>query len=204
MYCFMKYFIVLFVFLVQFSFCYSQVKNSLAEQGIKGNVIELTWRKFIVSGSGSSAVNKIDTKTIFSYDSLGFLSEQRNFIDEMKVRTTNKFNYNNYGLKIEEHTFYPDGSLLEKFIYKYDNTGNLIEEIVYNGKDTLKPEMVNKFDPKAKEEPINDTDEEKIEADQTEKITSYDKAGNWLKKTIYMNKVPFAVEEREFTYFIKP
>ncbi len=88
---------------------------------------------------------------------------------------TNK--YNKQGKCIEQVDFNMDGTEKKKSTYKYDSEGNFIRDKVFE-----------KYDPFKKA------------AGETEE-TEFDKEGNWIKKTTFLNKIPTNIYIREVNYF---
>ena len=85
------------------------------------------------------------------------------------------FKYDNKGNKIEENWFSLDGKIEKSFNFKYNSKSDIIEINEFNSYGKLLKNLIYKYE--------------------------YDKLGNWIKKTTFLNKIPKYVTERQIVYY---
>lgn len=175
----MKY--ILF-FLISFSFfsCSQEIKNTLKEKNLKGDITilsEFGYKPVIKFGEIQKdslqyrllsdfdkngnivSENWLDSgiRLIYKYDSIGKLIEQDNH-NEFKVPSLSskkKFIYDVNNNLIQKNTYLPDGLIFEKIIYDYDENNNNIQSKCYkydfDGKEVLEFMFKSKYDKKGNE-----------------------------------------------------
>ena len=185
-------------------FAAAQHKTTRAEMKLNGEVKSILEVLYAATDTNFHADNPLISKTLYKFDRAGFVVGIVSYNEKEKLTGYVNYIYDSVsGLKMEERCFFPDSALKEFTKFKYDMSGNLIEERVYGHKDTLKAEVVNRYDPKAKEESEDDSDDEKIEIVITNRTRKPDKFGNWTQQFTFEKKVPVSVTTREIEYFLK-
>jgi len=170
----MKYILIFFFSFCLFS-CSREIKNSLTEKNLKGDIRILTefgYKPVIKFGEIQKdslqykllsdfdengnivSENWLDSgiRNIYKYDSIGKLIEQDNY-NELKTpsfSSKKKFIYDVNNNLIEKNTYLSDGVLFEKIIYDYDENNNNIQSKCYkydfDGKEVLKFMFKSKYD----------------------------------------------------------
>ena len=171
---------------------------------LKGEVKSILEKLYAATDTNFHPENTLISKTLYKFDRSGYVVGIVSYNGKEKLTGYTNFLYDSVtGRKLEERSYFPDSAAKEKTVFKYDATGNLIEERVYERTDSLKPALVNHFDPKAKEEPEFDSDEEKIDIVITTRQRKPDNHGNWTQLFSFEKKVPMSVTTREIEYFLK-
>ena len=182
----------------------AQSKNTLKQLKMKGNVSAFSESVYVAHDTVLRPDQVPVSKTVYNFNEAGRLVSSCYYDAKGKVRYYTTYRIDSLtGLKMEERSCYPDSSFKEKSVYKYDVQGNMIEEKIYDHADSTKPAVVNRYDPKSKDEPEFDSDEEKVNIVISTKQKSPDKMGNWQIEVKYEKKLPIAICKREITYFEK-
>jgi hypothetical protein len=191
--------------LVFISAATGQTLHARAEMKLKGPVRSILEKVYAATDTFFHPENRLISGMMYKFDSVGYLIGTVAYNEKEKATGYTNFTYDSVtGRKMIEREFFPDSALKEKTTFKYDAAGNEIEERVYERNDTLKPALVNHFDPKAKEEPEFDSDEEKIDIVITTRPRRPDAMGNWTRLFTFEKKVAVSVTTREIEYFRKP
>jgi len=145
-------------------------------------------------------MHKYNSRTTCKYNEQGDEIEvisDRNGV----IRTYAKnHKYNEAGLCIETTHYEADGGIFNVCTHKYDKKGVCIEttnhrpgepdEVVVHEYDREGKKIIPRYIPPEPEKAASETEE--IENDSR---------GNWIKKTIYNNKIPVNIYERKIKYF---
>ncbi len=197
--------VVLCAALLQGVSSFGQAKNSLAEMKLKGSVKSVLEKLYAATDTNFHPENPLIGKTLYKFDRKGFVVGIVTYNNKEKLVGYTNYVYDSItGLKLQERCYFPDSMLKEITKFKYDLAGNVIEERVYERNDTVKAAVVNHYDPKAKEEPEFDSDEEKIVIVITTRPRQPDAMGNWTRLFTFEKKHPVSVTTREIEYFLNP
>ena len=202
---------------------FSQIKNDLDRQKLKGEIKTLTEKEYnatedslmwISISNFNDTGNQIDfytyspdnvllSRSIFNYDdSIGKLSDiKRSKADgSINVRTTYKYDIK--GNRIEENNYDPQNVLFMTAKSRYDIKGNQMVRDCLNEYGILFLKTNYQYDKKG-----HDTEEKEYDSHHGLKFTtSYkyentDKNGNWRKRITYKNDNQYTVTIREFEYY---
>jgi len=219
--------LVFAVFLIILSCSHENVRNSLAEQNLKGIVRSLTETTYPVDDSGKisdsnfieqiyyqyntrgNAVEElhywpdsVSDLITFKYDLRGRKVEKRwkdsnNYIDEVAT-----FRYDKEGNNIERRRSETDGNLLRKAAYKYDELGNKIEEVNISFADSTHERKTFKYDRgNNMVEEFSFISDDSIVHQYRYRYLEFDKTGNWLKRLQTEKNIPQTLTVREFEYY---
>jgi hypothetical protein len=184
--------------------CGAQSKNTLKQLKLKGEVSSYTESVYVAHDTVLHPDQIPVSKTVYTFNERGRLVSSCYYDIKGKVRYYTTYRIDSLtGLKMEERSCYPDSTFKEKTVYKYDVQGNMLEEKIFDHADSTKPAVVNRYDPKSKDEPEFDSDEEKVDIVISTKQKEPDKMGNWQIEVKYEKKLPIAITKREITYFEK-
>lgn len=142
----------------------------------------------------------LSSKKIYKYNNLGKIIELQNFSSDNQLEEKHIYKYNSLGDLIEIAKYKEKGRLYERNTMKYDQSGNLIElkEILPNG--TLYSQTTNKYD-----ENKNVIERKTVskQGNSTYKFQydSYDKIGNWISRTTFLDSLPYKVAEAIIEYY---
>ena len=119
---------------------------------------------------------KSQGKTLFTYDSRGVLSERQAYNEDGKPWFKYTFKYDDKGNQLEENAWTLDNRKIDKtFVYKYDSNNNVIQKDLFQPAGKLSKSFTYKYE--------------------------YDKTGNWIKRTDFIdNKVTYILE-RQLVYY---
>jgi hypothetical protein len=121
-------------------------------------------------------------KIIQDYNEPGRMIKKRRYIEANEILDVMyTFNYDDSGNLIEVFMFDRNGTLLSKNEYEFDNKKNIVEEYKFQDKRIL-------------------DDRKNLEVRSTFKY-EFDKYGNWIKKTTYIEGMPYIFEERSIEYY---
>lgn len=139
-------------------------------------------------------------KKIYRYNDNGMVSLIENLNTQGQVVSEEFFKHELPGRVTESKTYNSEGELIEKVKISYNNTGDRTTFKHYDAKGKLKRTIV-------------ETEDEKFRMVEYEiklpnrhgSVYKYyykeDNKGNWIKKTITENDIPYAVEHREYEYY---
>lgn len=141
-------------------------------------------------------------KKTYDYDDKGNMIEENNYNKEGILENKTIYNYDDKGNIIENNYYKSDGSLDKRCTYKYDENGNKIEIKAYTSDGSLDSITTYKYDDKGNviEDKYTGSDGGLISKIAYE-YSSYDKEGNWLKKTEINDNKPSFLYEREIEYY---
>ncbi len=164
-------------------------------------------------------------KFIFKYNDQGKVRERSAYDSTLDNKCI--FKYNEAGKVIEKYNYYSDGTLDDKMIYKYKNQDKEVEINCYNSIDSVISRTVSKYDENGKEIESNFynpggntiwlTSSNKYNADGllveniyfeierkksvSKYIYKFDKKGNWIEKSKYVDNKPSQITVREIEYY---
>jgi hypothetical protein len=214
-------------FLIIISCSRENVKNSLAEQNLKGKVKSLTETTYPVDDSGKITDTNFIEQIYYLYNSKGNAIEELHywpdsvsdlitFKYDLKGRKVEKrwkdsndyidevgtFKYDKKGNNIERRRSETDGNLLRKTAYKYDEYGNKIEEVIISFADTTHERRTFKYDRDNNMiEEFSFTSDDSVVHQYRYKYIEFDRTGNWLKRLQTEKKIPQSLTIREFEYY---
>jgi len=180
-------------------------RNSLKEMKLKGNVATLYESVYAAKDTINLSDTTLISASVMTFSENGYLQFGSFYNAKRKLTSYESYTIDSMtALRSVVRSFFPDSAFKDKTVYKYDVAGNMMQENVYGRDDSLKPEVVNNYDPKAKEEPEFDSDEEKITIVITTHQSRNDPQGNWQMEVTYEKKVPISITLRKIEYFLKP
>jgi hypothetical protein len=198
----------------------NQFKNDLRRQKLKGNIAMVTDNEYdhgdsLKVKSVSKYNDKGNMKEFFTYSPSGAVLSKTTFtyndsdklVEEIRYKADGSLNvkttckYDEKGNKIEEDNYDTGGVLFMKVLGKYDGKGNRIVKDSYNEFGSLFLKCNSKFDEDGNETEAKEYDSHKsLQFSTTYDYEDFDKAGNWLKRTMYKNDDPASVTIREIEY----
>jgi len=132
--------------------------------------------------------------------------DKENLIEVIQYLYDNFFNRKTYKYdkkmnKIEECNYFGDGSLIEKDIFKYDTKGNKIENRHYKSNGIMDKKYIYKYDEIGNKIEWTFYDQNgKLDKKYVYKY-DYDKTGNWIKQTVFLQNQLYQVIVREIQYY---
>ena len=203
------------------------VRNSLAEQNLKGKVRSLTETTYSVDDSGKINDSNFIEKVYYQYNSRGNTVEELHywpdsvsdlitFKYDLKGRKIEKrwkdsndyidevatFKYDKKGNNIERRRSETDGNLLRKAAFKYDALGNKTEEVNISFDDSTHERKTFKYDKDNNMvEEFSFTSDDSVVHQYRYKYLEFDTAGNWLKRMQTEKNIPQSLTIREFEYY---
>jgi hypothetical protein len=154
------------------------------------------WTKVIILGSDGSLMSK----TSNTFDEKGKIVEDT--VNSPSTGTTKTvYKYDDLGNLKQVNSYNSEDSLESRIIYNCDEKRNMVELLYYIKDGTLKFKSTTKYD--KKDNPIESktySSNGNLEV-ETWKYDKFDKKGNWISRTFYINGEPLTIEEREIQYF---
>ena len=138
-------------------------------------------------------------KTTWRYDDKGNMIEERYYERDTTMTRHTFYKYDENGNKVEQSKW--ESGITLKTTYKYNSDGNPIEETQYDAGNYIALKIITTYDDKG-----NETQERFYDRDnnlQTQTIfqLSYDKNGNWIRKTQLDNDKIIVITVREIAYY---
>jgi hypothetical protein len=203
------------------------VRNSLAEQNLKGKVRSLTETTYSVDDSGKINDSNFIEEVYYQYNTRGNTVEELHywpdsvsdlitFKYDLKGRKVEKrwkdsndyidevttFRYDKKGNNIERRRSETDGSLLKKAAFKYDAFGNKTEEVNISFDDSTHERKTFRYDKDNNMiEEFSYISDDSVVHQYRYKYLEFDPAGNWLKRMQTEKNIPQSLTIREFEYY---
>jgi len=180
----------------------AKLNTDMAKMKLVGKVKILTEIKYkALDNFGEIQTGDIEGKNVVVFDEKGTKIEESQFDSNDSLEHKYTYKYDDKGNEIEMNSYKSDGSLKFKNTYKYDDKGNKIEENSYASNGSLNYKNTYKYDAKG-----NEIEEDDFKSDGTLDYAftykyEYNKTGNWMKATEFVNDKPKSISSREIVYY---
>ncbi|MBI5857201.1 MAG: hypothetical protein HZB42_06090 [Sphingobacteriales bacterium] len=137
----------------------------------------------------------------YEYNEKGTLTEENRLYFENGNTLFRKLKYDSAGNMILSAEYKPDGSSIKKFTYNYDSANRKIAESWFNGADKMffrYTHHYNENNDKIAMTGFSDSGAKEVEVSWS---YEYDAAGNWTKRTQYVNGLAGEIITRNFEYY---
>jgi hypothetical protein len=180
----------------------TRINTDVVRMKLTGKIKTLTETKYkAIDSFGEIQTGDIEGKNIIVFNEKGIKIEESQYDSNDSLEHKYTYKYDDKGNEIEMNSFKSDGSLKFKNTYKYDDKYNKTEENSYASNGSLNYKNIYKYDDKGNE---IEEDDFKSDGSLDYKFTykyDYNKAGNWLKETGFINDKPKNITVREINYY---
>lgn len=129
---------------------------------------------------------KLSSKVIYNYDKRSNCIQELWYKSDGSLDKINEYIYDQQNKRIQESNYDSNRIKTSKIVYTYDKRNNLIlaldSNIIFIGGSPRKKLNDNIYS-------------------RTFKYESFDKYGNWLKKSVMIDDKPVQITKREITYY---